>query len=163
MAHAHHIGTGIPRLLTRPGRTTRVRLGGALLLAFCLRALIPLGFMPAADGTLSLMICPAGFPAWLLHEPGMAQAGHGMAMSGGTRMPQPQQPDHGHGAGHGQGLMDEGYCGFTTGCSSAPPPLLFAVLALLLSAIAVAVVTVLAPAGLRLAHLPQARAPPARC
>jgi hypothetical protein len=153
MAHARHIGTGIPRLLTR--RTTRARLVGALLLAFSLRALIPLGFMPAADGTLSLMICPAGLPAWLLHEPAM---GGGMAMSGGRAMP--QQPQH-PGPRHGQGLMDEGYCGFTTGCSPAPPPLLLALLSLVLSCIAVTAVTLLAPAGIRLVHLPQARAPPA--
>ncbi|MGH8202381.1 MAG: hypothetical protein ACREVO_18755 [Steroidobacteraceae bacterium] len=159
MAHARHIGTGIPRLLTR--RTTRARLVGALLLAFSLRALIPLGFMPASDGTLSLMICPAGFPSWLLHDPGMDQGGnhgtgHGMAMSRGRAMPQ-QHP----GQGHGQGLMDEGYCTFTTGCSPAPPPLLLAVISLVLSCIAVVAVTVLAPAGIRLVHLPQARAPPA--
>lgn len=153
MAHARHIGSGIPRFLTR--RTTRVRLLGALLLAFSLRALIPLGFMPAADGTLSLMICPAGFPAWLLHEP--ARDG-GMAMSGGMAMP--QQPQH-PGQQHGQGLMDEGYCAFTTGFCSAPPPPLLTVLSLVLACVAVIAVTMVAPAGIRLVHLPQARAPPA--
>ncbi|HEY1890630.1 MAG TPA: DUF2946 family protein [Steroidobacteraceae bacterium] len=151
MARARHIGTGFPRPLTR--RTTRARLAGAVLLAFSLRALIPLGFMPAGDGTLSLMICPGGLPAWLLPD---RDTDPGMAMSG--RMPMPQQHP---GRGHGQSLMDEGYCAFTTGFSSAPPPLLLAAIFLLLSFVAVAAVRVLAPAGIRLVHLPQARAPPA--
>jgi hypothetical protein len=153
MAHARPIGTGIARLLIRPGRTTRARLVGALLLAFSLRALIPLGFMPAADGTLSLMICPAGIPAWLLHD-----MDPGMAMPGG--MTTPQQPQH-PGQRHGQGLMDEGYCTFTTGFCSAPPPLLLALLSLVLACVAVIAVTMVAPASIRLVHLPQARAPPA--
>jgi hypothetical protein len=169
MGYALHIGTGLPRLLTRPGRTARARMVGIVLLAFALRALIPLGFMPASDGTFSLMICPGGLPAGILDGlrsgksmgHGMGEGmGVGMAMSGGTTLPQPQHLGAGHGAGHGQGLMDQGYCAFTTGFSSAPPPpLLFAVL-LVLSCIALVVVTVLAPAGIRLVHLPQARAPP---
>lgn len=131
----------------RPRRPVRARLIYATLLAFALRAFIPLGFMPASDGTLSLMICPAGLPAWLFQ-------GHGMAMFGGMKTPPHRS------AGHGQGLMDEGYCAFTTGFSSAPPPLLLAALALVLSCLTVTAVTVLAPAGIRLVHLPQARAPP---
>lgn len=158
MGHTRHILTGIPRLLTRPGRRTRGRLLCAVVLAFALRALIPLGFMPASDGTLSLMICPAGFPAGLLHDQG---TGHGIAMFGGTGMPQQQRPAPSHGAGHGQGLMGDAYCAFTTGFSPAPPPLLLVVLSLVLSCVAVVTVTVLASAGIRLVHLPQARAPPA--
>jgi hypothetical protein len=150
MSHARHIGMRIPRLLTRPGRAARARLVFAILLAFALRAVIPLGFMPAEDGSLSLMICPAGFPAALL-------AGKSMPMSDGMPMPAHQQP--GQGAGHG--ATDDGYCAFTTGFSSAPPPLLLAVLFLLLSCVAIVAVTVLAPAGIRLVHVPQARAPPA--
>lgn len=139
--------------------TTRARLVWAVLLAFALRALIPLGFMPAGDGSLSLMICPAGIAAGLL--PG-GNRGHGMDprmgpdMDQGMGQPLPAQPQH-----PGHGLMDEGYCTFTTGFSSAPPPLLLAALLLLLSLVAVTTVTVLAPAGIRLVHLPQARAPPA--
>lgn len=156
MGHARHIGTGIPRFLTRPRRATRARLMFAVLLAFALRALIPLGFMPAADGSFSLMICPAGFPAALLRDrgtgmgPGMGQS---MPMSDGMPMPAPQHPGH--------GLMDDGYCAFTTGFSSAPPPLLLIALVLLLACVVVISVTVLAPAGVRLVRLPQARAPPA--
>ena len=139
-------------------RAVRSRLVALMLLAFALRALIPIGFMPAGDGTLSLMICPGGLPAGLLQGQSMSQGvdqgmGQGMPMSGGTRMPTHQQ--------HGNGVMDDGYCAFTTGFSSAPPPLLLAILFVLLSCAAVTAVTVLAPAGIRLVHLPQARAPPA--
>lgn len=158
MGHARHIGTDIPRRLARPGRAARARLVCAVLLAFSLRALIPLGFMPAADGTLSLMICPAGLPAGLLHDLGMGEdTGHGMAMSGRMGTPPAQHPTQ----GHGQGLMDEGYCSFNTGCSTAPPPLLLIVLSLVLSFVAVVAVTVLAPPAIRLVHLPHVRAPPA--
>ncbi|HEV2271347.1 MAG TPA: DUF2946 family protein [Steroidobacteraceae bacterium] len=127
--------------------TTRARLIWAVLLAFALRALIPLGFMPAGDGSLSLMICPGGLPAGLL--PG---TGKSMPMSGGTPMPQPQH--------HGRGLMSDAYCVFTTGFGSAPPPLLPTSFLLLLALTALIAVMVLAPAGIRLVHLPQARAPP---
>lgn len=127
--------------------TTRARLIRAVLLAFALRALIPLGFMPAGDGTLSLMICPAGLPAGLL--PAM---GKSMSMSGGP-IPQPRHPDH--------ALISDAYCAFTSGFSAAPPPLLTATLLLLLALVALTAVRVLAPAGIRLVHLPPARAPPA--
>lgn len=146
MGYARGMSTGIPRFLSRPSRSTRARAVFAVLLAFVLRACIPVGFMPAADGSLSLMICPAGFPAALLPA-------SSMPMPGG--MPMPAQPLHGH------GLMDSGYCAFTTGFSSAPPPLLLAALFLLLSSVTVMAVAVLAPAGIRLVHLPQPRAPPA--
>jgi hypothetical protein len=43
----------------------------ALLPALWLHLLIPAGFMPASDASLSLQICPEGFPAGLL-----AHAGH---------------------------------------------------------------------------------------
>ena len=134
--------------------TTRARLIWAVLLAFALRALIPLGFMPAGDGTLSLMICPGGLPPGLLPATGksMPMSG-GMPMSG---MPMPQQH-------HGHGSAEQSYCAFTTGFSSAPPPLLLAKLLLLFTLTALIAVAVLAPAGIRLVHLPQARAPPARC
>lgn len=129
--------------------TTHARLIWAVLLAFALRALIPLGFMPAGDGTLSLMICPGGLPPGVL--PAMDKA---MPMSGGMPMP----PQH-----HGHGSAEQSYCAFTTGFSSAPPPLLLAKLLLLFTLTALIAVAVLAPAGIRLVHLPQARAPPARC
>jgi hypothetical protein len=153
MGCALHIRRGMPRLLAGPGRKARARLVYAALLAFALRALIPVGFMPASDGSFSLMMCPGGFPAELL-------AGRSMPTSGGMQMPgDAQAPGHQH---PGHNLMDEGYCAFTTGFSSAPPPLLLAALFVVLSCIAVIAVAVLPPAGVRLVHVPQARAPPAR-
>jgi len=123
-----------------------------MLLAFALRALIPLGFMPASDGSLSLMLCPAGLPAGFLEGRSMPMR-MPMSDAGGMAMPAHQQ--------HGHGLMDVAYCVFTTGFSSAPPPLLLAALILLLCCVAVIIVTVASPLGIRLVHLPQARAPPA--
>ncbi len=157
MAYSRNVGTGIPRLLSRPGRATRARLAFAVLLAFALRALIPVGFMPAADGSFSLMICPGGLPGGVLPGRSMAAAAAspaaGMQMSGSMPMPAHQQSGH--------SLMDEGYCAFTTGFSSAPPPLLLTALFLLLSCVAVVAMTALPTGGIRLVHLPQARAPPA--
>lgn len=143
----HPASTPLLRILSRRG--SRTRLLPVILCAFALRALIPIGFMPAADGTLSLVICPGGFPAALL------PAQKPMQDSMGMPMPQPQDPGHGH------GVMDDGYCAFTTGFSPAPPPLLVAVFALLLATLGVALTHVVVPAGIRRVHVPQARAPPA--
>lgn len=128
-------------------RATRQRLLLAVLLALALRALIPIGFMPAGDGTLSLMICPGGFPAALLPHESALQDDMGM----------PVPPPH-----HTQNsLMEDGSCVFTTGFCSAPPPLLVVAFVLLLACVGVVLTRVTAPAGIRLAHVPQARAPPA--
>lgn len=135
-------------MLASPRRRSRIRLPAVILLAFALRALIPIGFMPASDGTLSLMLCPGGLPLALLPE--------AKAMQDGVGMPMPQPHQRGH------GVMDEGFCAFTTGFSPAPPaPLLFAMLALLVASLGVALTHSAVPAGIRLVHLPQARAPPA--
>jgi hypothetical protein len=45
-------------------------LASLLVVALALRALIPVGFMPGGNGHLALQICPEGFPAFLLHNPG---------------------------------------------------------------------------------------------
>ncbi|MGH8180723.1 MAG: DUF2946 family protein, partial [Steroidobacteraceae bacterium] len=119
------------------------------LLALALRALIPIGFMPAGDGTLSLMICPGGFPSALLPQEKSPQEGMGMPM------PQP------HHSGSGHGAMEAGYCVFTTGFSSAPPPPLMAPFFVLLACLGFVLARVAAPGGIRLVHVPQARAPPA--
>lgn len=129
-------------------QATRARVIAAVLLAFAVRSLIPLGFMPASDGSLSLMICPAGFPLALL--PG---ADH-MSMPGGMAMPVDQH--------HGNAATDDGYCVFTTGFSAAPPPLVLATLLLLLAVAALTSVMAAPLTGIRLVHLPQARAPPVR-
>lgn len=127
-------------------RLTRTRLVAAVLLALALRSLIPLGYMPAADGTLSLMICPAGLP------PGFLGAVDGDAMPAGMTMP--AQPGHEPGAA-------DGHCIFCSGFSSAPPLLFAGPLLLLITAIAVVTLPDPTPSGVRPVHLPQARAPPA--
>jgi hypothetical protein len=127
-------------------RATRERMVVAVLLTLALRALIPIGFMPAGDGTLSLMICPGGLPPALLAEQTMQD-------DMGMPMPQPHHDEN--------RVRDDGYCVFTTGFSSAPPPLLMAALVLLLACVGVALTPLAAPAGVRLVHVPQARAPPA--
>jgi hypothetical protein len=55
----------------------RVLISGVVLFAFVVRALIPQGFMPASDRTLSLQICPEGFPASLLRHSGHHHPGGG--------------------------------------------------------------------------------------
>lgn len=116
---------------------SRTRLLGAVLLALLLRSLIPVGFEPATDGSLSLVMCLEGFPS------AMTMAGH---------------------PGHGHGITDnDSHCSFCTGFSAAPPSPLLAALFLLLASIAVVAATIAAPAGIRLVRLPQARAPPAAC
>ena len=128
-------------LLCGPSRhAAQPRLILLILLALALRALIPVGFMPAMDGTFSVSICTDGFPPALL--PGMP-------------MPQPH-----HQQGHGDADGDS-FCAFTTGFSSAPPPLLVVALGLLIVCLGVVLTRVVAPAGIRLVHIPQARAPPA--
>lgn len=113
----------------------RARLIAAVLLALALRSLIPVGFMPASDGSLSLVMCLEGFP------PAIALPGH---------------------PGHGHGLPDnDSHCSFCTGFSAAPPSPLLAALFLLFASIALVAATIAAPAGIRLVRLPQARAPPA--
>jgi hypothetical protein len=129
-------------------RTTRARLVCAVLLALALRALIPIGFMPADDGTLSLMICPGDLPSAPLSD-------H-QAMRDDMGMPMPQSQQNRH------AVMDDAYCVFTTGFSSAPPPLLVAAFMLLIACLGVVRSSVPASAGIRLVHVPQARAPPTR-
>lgn len=133
---------GPSRLAARP------RLVLLFLLVLGLRALIPVGFEPAADGTFSLTVCPHGFPPGLLPQQEM--------MHDGTGMPMPQPHHQGHGDADG-----DSYCAFTTGFSSAPAPLLVVAPELLIACLGVVFTRVSAPAGIRLVHIPQARAPPA--
>ena len=114
---------------------SRARLIAMVLLAVALRSLIPVGFEPASDGSLSLMMCLQGLP------PGLALPGH-------------------PGAGHGDTDSDN-HCSFCTGFSAAPPSPLLAALFLLFASVAIVAVTIATPADIRLVRLPQARAPPA--
>jgi hypothetical protein len=123
-----------PLLCGPSRRAARPRLLLLLLLAVGLRTLIPVGFMPASDGTLSVMICPDdGFPSG------------------------PQQHQQRHGDADG-----DVYCALTTGFSTAPPPPLVVALVLLIACLGVVLTRVPAPAGNRFVHVPQARGPPAR-
>lgn len=60
--------------------TQRLWVISTLLVALVVRALIPAGFMPAADRPFSFQICPDGFPAALLQDgaalPASAHEGH---------------------------------------------------------------------------------------
>lgn len=58
---------------------------GTLLIALIVRALIPVGFMPATDRPFSFQICPDGFPAALLH--GVADGGQEFADAAAPAMP----------------------------------------------------------------------------
>jgi hypothetical protein len=121
-----------PLLCGSSRRAARPRLLLLLLLVVGLRALVPVGFMPAADGTLSMVVCPDGFP------------------------PTPLQHQLGHGDADG-----DAYCALTTGFSSAPPPLLVVALGLLIVCLGIVFTRVPAPVGNRFGHIPQARGPPA--
>ena len=105
------------------------------LAAFALRGLIPLGFEPA-DGALALVLCPAGFPAdFFSHGP----AAPGRHAGGGAR---------------------EAHCLF---CNGSPPAPAFALPVLAGAApLALGFVPLLESSAqpVRLAHGPQARAPP---
>ena len=111
-----------------------------LLLTVGLRVLVPIGFMPATDGTLSVMICQDGFPPVLqTHQQG---------------------PQQGSPQGHGDADGDD-YCSFTMGFSSAPPPVLVVALALFIVCLGVVLTRLPTPVGNRLVRIPQARGPPA--
>ena len=128
----HRAFTG-PLLCGPSRRIARPRLLLLLLLAVGLRVLVPVGFMPATDGTLSVMICPDGFPPVQQHQQG---------------------PQHADADG-------DAYCSFTTGFSSAPPPVLVVALALFVVCLGVILTSLPTPVGNRFAHIPQARGPPA--
>jgi hypothetical protein len=121
-------------LLCEPSRrAARARLLLLILIGIVgWRMLVPVGFMPATDGTLSVTICTDGLPM-------------------GS-----QQHPQGHKDADG-----DAYCAFTLGFSSAPPPALVAALGLLIVCLGVIFTRVLAPAGNHVVHIPQARAPPA--
>ncbi|HUA23299.1 MAG TPA: DUF2946 family protein [Steroidobacteraceae bacterium] len=107
-----------------------------LLLVVGLRVLVPVGFMPATDGTLSVMICQDGFPPVLqTHQQG---------------------PQHGHGDADG-----DDYCSLTIGFSSAPPPVLGVALALFILCLGVVLTRLPTPLRDRFVRIPQARGPPA--
>jgi hypothetical protein len=122
------------RLRRLPRGRARVLLAGMALVLFALRALVPVGFEPASDGSLSLVICRDGFPAPLHHAGAPARGG---------------------GAAHND------HCLFCNSPGTAPAPLLLALAAILLLVIATPFLHTPSLGGLRPVHVPQARAPPA--
>lgn len=107
------------------------------LLGFALRALIPVGFEPA-NGSLSLALCHEGFPAQFFSH-GQGRAAHGGHAGTGT---------------HGS------HCTFCNGASPAPA-FSFAGLPRI-APVAIGFVSFVQSSSqsVRLAHIPQARAPP---
>jgi hypothetical protein len=142
MARLRHIVTPGSPFAGRRWRDSRVSLLRVVLAAFALRALIPIGFMPAADGSLSLQMCDEDLPARLL--PHAADGAlHGQAMPAG--------PGHHSHSDH---------CPFCGGTTPAPGPLLLALACAVWVAIATVAIAVSFRALIRLLHVPQARAPP---
>ena len=122
--------------LHRRLRGSRAPLAWLILLALAARACIPIGFMPAADGTLSLKICDDGLPAWLLH--------------------------HGQGTPDGAGHHPHGdHCLFCNSSTPGPASLPMPMACVVWMAIEILAVTIPAYRHVRLVHIPQARAPPA--
>lgn len=105
------------------------------ILAFGLRGLIPVGFEPA-DGSLAIVLCHEGFPAQFFS--------HAV----------PKGKSTGGRSAHGT------HCAFCNGTSPAPA---FAVAALAhVAPVSIGVVALAESSvqSVRLAHIPQARAPP---
>lgn len=109
-------------------------IAGILLFAFTVRALVPLGFMPASDRPLSIEICPEGFPAQLL-----VHAGH-----------------HHHSGNH----WHSEHCVFGSGSSSGPVAYLPSHVYISLVRYVPAALFVSAAIAVQLVHLPQVRGPP---
>jgi hypothetical protein len=112
-------------------------LAALALLAFGLRALVPLGFEPAS-GAVALVLCHEGFPA------GFFTHGARRHRMGAPRTPSPA----------------DSHCLFCNSVSPAPANALTALVLPVLPAIARLEVHAPVVRGLKRGHTPQARAPP---
>lgn len=157
-------------------RNRRTLIASILLVAFACRALVPPGFMPASGRPFSIEVCWEGLPADMLAHVAPSHAdsmdmgpmdmesmpadsmGTGEPARDSTSQRSPHQGPHHH---HGSPSQSE-HCVFGTACNAGPTPHLplprdFSsaqqLRATALASIAVAV---------RVVHLPQPRAPPAR-
>lgn len=119
-----------------PRHTVPAWVGWLALAAFGLRALVPLGFEPGADG-LSIVLCHEGFPAGYF--------AHGAA----------------HRQERGAGARTDRHCLFCNSTSPAPAYALTSMVYRAPYAVGLTAAQPLAPASIRFAHVPQARAPPA--
>ncbi len=108
------------------------------LVGFALRALIPLGFEPA-HGSLSLVLCHKGFPARLFSHEERRAGLHGREAAGSGR---------------------DAHCAFCNGTSPAPALAFPAIVRVAPVAIGVVRFLETSTQSVRLAHIPQARAPP---
>lgn len=122
--------TGLIRMSIKPTSVRQRRwLASLLALTFALRALIPAGFMPAGDGSLTLRICPEGFVAALLINSGnhAAHDGHHHEATDHPATVDAQAIGHGDadssGApGHDHRSWMSTHCPFGA-VASAPPPI----------------------------------------
>jgi hypothetical protein len=85
-----------------------------LLVAVVVRALIPAGFMPAADRPFTLEICPDGFPAQLLHHDEHAAHHHHAQTDSGS--PNAEKGSQEHGAARAE------HCVFAAAAGVGPAP-----------------------------------------
>jgi hypothetical protein len=90
-----------------------------LLVALCVRALVPAGFMPSADRPFSFQICPDGFPAERLKQPAPV-AQHDHAGHAHHPMDQAADPEPQTGGSHGHGAVRAEHCVFAAVASAAP-------------------------------------------
>jgi len=118
-------------------RAARGWLAALALLAFGLRALVPLGFEPAS-GAVALVMCHEGFPADFFRH------GARRHRMGAPRTPSPS----------------DSHCLFCNSVSPAPANALTALVLPVLPAIAPPEVHAPLLRGLKRGHTPQARAPP---
>lgn len=117
-----------------PNGSAHPLLASVALVLFALRALVPVGFEPANDGSLALVLCRQGLP---------------------PPLQRPASPNRGGATGHGD------HCLFCSSPSTAPAPQPASPVSVPL--LVLGAVTFRAPAtqAFRLVHIPQARAPPA--
>jgi hypothetical protein len=130
-----------------------------LLVALCVRALVPAGFMPSADRPFSFQICPDGFPAELLKRPAAASH-HDHAAHAHHQMGQAADSDQQSGGSHEHGAVRAEHCVFAAVASAGPVPETL----LLGTAIEAQQQPRIEPLSRVLStprfHLPQSRAPP---
>jgi len=126
-----------PRKTMRSGlcsSATQKLIASVLLLAFAVRALVPVGFMPGNGRPLSIEICPEGFPVQLLG----------------------QAADHHHGGSN----WHAEHCVFGSACTSGPIAEFPFLNSPVVAELAAATPCISPAIVVRLVYLPRARGPP---
>jgi len=144
-------------------RSKRKLLASTLLVAFAARALIPPGFMPAADRPFWIEICWDGLPAGTLAQ-GKAQHADSrgtdsmdmdsMDMDSASSESMPAHRHHSGSPSHSE------HCVFGSACSAGPVTHSQLPTPISLIREAPAIPWASAASTVRLVHLPHARAPP---